>query len=197
MSHALPNIGKVATNALQTIDVTQLEEVADFSKDELLKLHGMGQKSINILESALTDIDLTFSDAEPHPYKPDFLVLGDLSCNNAPKRRVIRDFVVGLFVGKQSNLEETLNPAVETEINGDQTINGIDELITYFDKKDIQLSSLNLLSILSHGKYGAADGVIIAKSGQRIHFASFYTFENTKKEALIKAIRFYMIEEVE
>ena len=28
MSHALPNIGKVATKALQTIDVTQLEEVA-------------------------------------------------------------------------------------------------------------------------------------------------------------------------
>ena len=25
MSHALPNIGKVATKALQTIDVTQLE----------------------------------------------------------------------------------------------------------------------------------------------------------------------------
>ena len=73
-----------------------------------------------------------------HPYKPDFLLLGDLSCDNAPKRRVIRDFVVRrLFVGKQSNLEETLNPAVETEINGDQTINGIDELITYFDKKDI------------------------------------------------------------
>ncbi len=197
MSHALPNIGKVATKALQTIDVTQLEEVAAFSKEELLKLHGMGQKSINILESALTEINLTFSDAEAHPYKPYFLLLGDLSCDNAPKRRVIRDFVVGLFVGKQSNLEETLNPAVETEINGDQTINGIDELITYFDKKDIQLSSLNLLSILSHGKYGAADGVVIAKSGQKIHFASFCTFENTKKEALIKAIRFYMIEVVE
>ena len=28
MSHTLPNIGKVATKALQTIDVTQLEEVA-------------------------------------------------------------------------------------------------------------------------------------------------------------------------
>lgn len=28
MSHALPNIGKVATKALQTIDDTQLEEVA-------------------------------------------------------------------------------------------------------------------------------------------------------------------------
>ncbi|SPT62264.1 Uncharacterised protein [Aerococcus viridans] len=26
MSHALPNIGKVATKALKTIDVTQLEE---------------------------------------------------------------------------------------------------------------------------------------------------------------------------
>ena len=64
MSHGLPNIGKVATKALQTIDVTQLEEVAAFSKDELLKLHGMGQKSINILESALTESNLTFSDAE-------------------------------------------------------------------------------------------------------------------------------------
>ena len=123
----------------------------------------MGQKSINILESALTDIDLTFSDAAPLPYKPVFLLLGVLSCHNAPKRRVIRDFGVGIFDGMQSNLDETLNPTVETKINGDQTINGIDELITYFNKKDIQLSSLNLLSMLSHGKYGAADGVIIAK----------------------------------
>lgn len=192
MSHALPNIGKPATNALKSIDVTSLEQVSVFSKDGLLKLHGVGPKAVETLQKALSDNGLTFSSSEAHPYGPDFLLLGDLSCDNAPKRRVIRDFVIGLWLGNKSQLEETANQEIHVEINGEQSLNGLDELADYLLKHKVKLSSLNLISILSHGKYGAADGVAVTTKGETIHFGSFYTFENTKKEALIKEIRLYL-----
>lgn len=192
MSQPLPNIGKPAMNAFKSINVTSLEQIAKFSEDELLKLHGVGPKAIQVLKSALSDIGLTFSNNEGHPYQPEFLLLGDLACDNAPKRRVIRDFLVGFYIGSKYKLEETTNQEVEIEINGEQKINSLNELVKHLAQSNVKLSSLNLLNILSHGKYGAAEGVAVSINGEAFHFGLFYTFENSKKEALIKEIRFYV-----
>lgn len=50
ISHSLPQeIGKPATRALLAIGITTLQQVANFSDDELLKLHGVGPKAVRIL----------------------------------------------------------------------------------------------------------------------------------------------------
>jgi DNA-directed RNA polymerase alpha subunit len=56
----LPKIGLPATNALAAIGITQLSQVAAMTKAELLNLHGMGPKALNILETALASRGLTF-----------------------------------------------------------------------------------------------------------------------------------------
>jgi hypothetical protein len=49
-----------ALRALASIGVTQLEQVANHTKRELLALHGFGPKSITILEPALVHKGLSF-----------------------------------------------------------------------------------------------------------------------------------------
>lgn len=48
----LPSIGRPATSALAEIGVTRLSELAQYSEQELLALHGVGPKAIRLLREA-------------------------------------------------------------------------------------------------------------------------------------------------
>jgi predicted flap endonuclease-1-like 5' DNA nuclease len=50
---AFPKIGAPATRALNNAGYTHLEQLANVSEAELLKLHGMGPKAIRILRETL------------------------------------------------------------------------------------------------------------------------------------------------
>lgn len=56
----LPNIGRPARSALAGIDVHDLAGVAQYSRQELLALHGFGPKAIRLLEPALAEKGLSF-----------------------------------------------------------------------------------------------------------------------------------------
>ncbi len=57
----LPPTGRPAGSALLTAGITTLEQVATFTRSELLSMHGVGQKAVGILESALAERGLTFA----------------------------------------------------------------------------------------------------------------------------------------
>jgi predicted flap endonuclease-1-like 5' DNA nuclease len=60
----LPNeIGKTAARELSLNGITSLEQVARYSREELLAIHGVGAKAIRILEGALATEGLGFNDA--------------------------------------------------------------------------------------------------------------------------------------
>lgn len=56
----LPNIGKPAKRALESVNILQLEQVAKIDKRQLAKMHGMGPKALDILETHLLENGLTF-----------------------------------------------------------------------------------------------------------------------------------------
>ena len=56
----LPRIGRPATGALLAHGVTTLEQVAQWRKAELLALHGVGPKAVEILRAALAEAGLGF-----------------------------------------------------------------------------------------------------------------------------------------
>ena len=59
---ALPKaIGKPATQALLSLGITKLSEVAEWSEAELLEQHGIGPKAVGILREALSGLGLRFS----------------------------------------------------------------------------------------------------------------------------------------
>ena len=56
------NLGKPANRALEGAGYFRLEQVAEVSEKELMKLHGMGPKAIQRLREALFEKGLSFSD---------------------------------------------------------------------------------------------------------------------------------------
>ena len=104
----LPKIGKPATNALANIGVTELKHVSKIDEDNLQKIHGVGPKAIKILKTALAEENLNFKVLEPLPFRTPFAVMGSLSCNNAPKREILRDFVIGVHANPVSYTHLTL-----------------------------------------------------------------------------------------
>lgn len=193
MTNTLPNIGKPALQALEIVHITSLEQVAKYAEADLLKLHGLGPKAISILKEALSQKDLSFSAGTNLPYQPNFLVLGDLQCDNAPKRRVIRDLMIAMASCVKKHLKELVNSDIHVTVNGQADLEGLDAFVEYLGNNKINLSSLELTSILSHGKFGAADGIAIDNKGRMTHFATIVTFDNTKKDALVKEMRLYIL----
>lgn len=56
----IPRIGAPATRALEHAGVRGLEELANWSEQDLLALHGMGPRAVGILRERLADEGLTF-----------------------------------------------------------------------------------------------------------------------------------------
>lgn len=193
-STPLPNIGRPAGNALNHIGITTLEEVSKLDEKTLLKIHGVGPKAVKILKAEMDQKKLEFQNPEPLAFNPGFAVFGDLKCDNAPKRRVIRDFIIARTAVNKSQLKELITEDFEYETVNGKTVQGVEEFIDSMTTGEPTISSLVIETNLSHGKAGASDSVITLNSGSRIHTADFYTFENHKKDAKLKAVKSYIIE---
>lgn len=60
MDNQLPKtIGMPAKNALEFIGVTTLDQVANYSEEELLQIHGVGPKAVKILKELLKENNLS------------------------------------------------------------------------------------------------------------------------------------------
>ncbi|MGD9705931.1 MAG: helix-hairpin-helix domain-containing protein [Acidimicrobiia bacterium] len=55
----LPMIGAPATRALASIGVTSIGDLVNYSKAELLALHGFGPKALRMLSETLADAGLS------------------------------------------------------------------------------------------------------------------------------------------
>lgn len=98
MSNELNAFGKVAKAALSQMGIESLADLRDYDAENLAKLHGIGPKAIRLMEEALVQEGWSLKESEPLAFKTDFAVFGDLKCNNAPKREIIRDFIVGSYL---------------------------------------------------------------------------------------------------
>lgn len=171
----IPNIGKPAANALSNIGITELEQLSRIDEKNLLKIHGIGPKAVSILKQALSDSNLKFNEGETLPYSPYFAILGSLGCNNAPKREVIRDFLIGSFGKNKQTVSELCNKDFNTN----------------FNVPEKSISSLEIITIITHGKEGAAEVIAITADSEKHHFAFFINFENHRKDAKIKTLSTY------
>ncbi|QDB79869.1 DNA-binding protein [Georgenia wutianyii] len=61
-THELPAVGAPAKRALTQAGVRTLEDVAAWSEDNLLALHGVGPRAVRILREALAEHDLSLAD---------------------------------------------------------------------------------------------------------------------------------------
>ncbi|ALS02752.1 DNA-binding protein [Enterococcus silesiacus] len=192
----IPNIGKPATNALNSIGVTTLEQVSNLEKTTLRKMHGVGPKAISILEQSLTDHNLFFQDHSSSNVRPktDFAVICSLNCDNAPKRRLIRDYLLAAASGNQPLLESVLSDSLRWIIPGKSPLEGKEAFIAAVVKEQTELSTLEIQSILTHGKEGSAHGILTTKTGEKIYFSDIIRFKSNQKDAPISEITSFVIQ---
>ena len=60
MEEGFPNIGNPARQALEHVGYVRLEQLPGLSEKELLRLHGVGPKAVDILRAALAERGLAF-----------------------------------------------------------------------------------------------------------------------------------------
>jgi predicted flap endonuclease-1-like 5' DNA nuclease len=63
----LPNIGAPATRALAQIGVRNVEQLAAYTEEEILALHGVGPKAIRLLRPVMDETGVTFRDEGQGP----------------------------------------------------------------------------------------------------------------------------------
>lgn len=182
----LPNIGKPATNALQNIGITELEQLTHYSEKAMLQIHGVGPKAVRILKETLESQNLSFKNAELP--KVNFAVLCTLNCENAPKKKIILDYLIAAAAANQAVLETLLVDTLSWIKPGESQLEGKLPFIKAVINHRLDLSSLEIQSILTHGREASAHGIITDKKGNKTYFSDVFLFSSSKKEAKIKQI---------
>lgn len=172
----IPSIGNTAANALLNVGITKLEQVSLLDEENLLKIHGVGPKAVSILKQSLENYNLSFESNIKLPYSPSFAVFGTLGCNNAPKREIIRDFIIGSYTNHKKSFEELCT----------------EDFNSHIALPDKKINTLEIINIITHGKEGAAEGVTTTVDGEEHSWALFINFEGHKKNAKIKSVTSYV-----
>lgn len=117
----------------------------------------------------------------------------DADCGNSPKQTFIKDFNIAFAEGNIDYLVEHVSDTVIWEMIGDKRIEGKAAFVAELEQmKDMSLAGFTLKSVSTHGKVGAADGVMTMPNGEQYAFCDVYEFTNARGKA-ISRIRSYII----
>jgi hypothetical protein len=111
-------------------------------------------------------------------------------CDNAPKRRVVRDFIIACYKKDWDIVDDALEDMFEFRITGLRVIESKEELRKYLDE-NVSFNELTIDEVLTHGKFGACNGTLKSKK-EEICFAYFFEFKSAGKNS-IKTISEYKV----
>lgn len=121
-------------------------------------------------------------------------IISSPNCGNSPKMEFLKEFNIAFAEGNVKFLTESVTDEIIWNIIGDRKIEESENFAKELEKmKEQKTTELILDQILSHGKEGAANGIIKIQNGKKYAFSDFYTFNNTKGKKL-KSITSYLIE---
>ncbi|WP_235297336.1 nuclear transport factor 2 family protein [Portibacter marinus] len=115
-------------------------------------------------------------------------------CGNSPKLTFIKEFNIAFGEGDDEFLVDCVTDDIIWEIVGEKTIEGKEKYKKEILKmKEYKVSEMVVDKVLSHGKTGAANGVLSMSDGKRYAFADFYEFKSHTSTQL-KSITSYSME---
>lgn len=116
-------------------------------------------------------------------------------CGNAPKKAFIKSFNVAFARGDVPAILEQVTPNIVWHIVGDRTLSGSEAFVVALEAMSgNKASELHLDNIITHGNVGSANGAIVF-GRKRYAFCDVYHFGSFAKDAKIKRITSYVIEE--
>lgn len=121
-------------------------------------------------------------------------IISNPNCGNSPKMEFLKQFNIAFAQGNVEFLRESVTDEIDWNLVGDRIIEGHTNFIKELEKmKSVKASELIIDQILSHGKGGAANGIIKMQNGKQYAFSDFYIFSDAKGTK-IKTITSYVIQ---
>ncbi len=119
------------------------------------------------------------------------------NCNNAPKKQFVKDFLIAIATSDLEAVANMLDDNVTLEAVGHKMISEKESVMRALVENNTLrgVFKLTVRNILSHGNKCAAEGVMSYKDGSEVAFCGIYTFTSHSKDAKIKKITMYSIEE--
>lgn len=114
-------------------------------------------------------------------------------CNNAPRKMVIRDFLIALYSSDTAALAELLHADVNWQVIAGPTHAGADASLAWAGSQPAA-KDLVIHTVITHGTHCGADGVVEFTDGSRRAFNHVMLFAGHAKTAPIKTIRSYLID---
>ncbi|HLU51685.1 MAG TPA: hypothetical protein VKZ42_05925 [Flavobacteriaceae bacterium] len=120
-------------------------------------------------------------------------IISSPNCGNSPKMEFLKEFNIAFANGDVEFISESVTDDVVWNIIGDKKIEGKEKFTEELNRmKSEKVSELILQHILSHGKEGAANGIIKMSDGKKYAFSDFYVFRGAKGTK-IKSLTSYVI----
>ena len=112
------------------------------------------------------------------------------NCGNSPKMQFIRDLNIAFAEKNLENILTCVTDDIVWDIVGDRHIEGksaFSDALQIMNSADV--TAITIETIITHGKYGSADGIIDLKDGSQVAFSDVYRFTSVtgKKIKLIKS----------
>lgn len=114
-------------------------------------------------------------------------------CGNSPKMTFVKDFNVAFAKGDLETVLQRITDDITWEMVGNWKLEGIDNVREELSKmKDFKVTEAHIQRVVTHGKEGAASGLIIGENGTTYAFSEFYEF-NSAKVSKIRKMWTYLI----
>lgn len=125
----------------------------------------------------------------------NLIVTAPEDCNNAPRKRILRDFTVALAEGDTDFVVQHLADGIVWDVIGTNRLEGLDSVKSALDDQgaDTGIAELTIENIITHGWTAALNGRISTRSGATTAFCNVYIFAGASKTAKIKQVTTYAI----
>lgn len=121
-------------------------------------------------------------------------IISSPNCGNSPKMEFLKEFNIAFATGKVDFITQCVTDDIIWNIIGKKKIEGKEKFTEELEKmKSEKVAELMIDQIMSHGKEGAANGILKMQNGKKYAFSDFYKFKGAKA-GKIKSITSYLIE---
>lgn len=116
-------------------------------------------------------------------------------CDNAPKKRLLRDLCIDYWRDEGSLVVEHLAEGAVWNIVGQACHVGVQAIRRQIEKVcDVKPAVLHIHNIITHGNTAAANATVTMRDGRQIEYCDVYQFAGFGPKAKIKEVTTYVIQ---
>lgn len=111
-------------------------------------------------------------------------------CGNAPRIRIVTDFITWWAGGDTEQLSEWLTNEASWTVAGQEPNEGAIDLSAVLPP--FTVAHVDIRSVITHGRLASCDGTVTA-GDTRLEFSHAFRFASTAKTAKIAEVRSYLV----